>query len=273
MNSSVFKFKINKRLIRWFGEPLYPSYEAAMRDCVAQGYENEAIIQLIEQKATAYTTQLRQRPVTPHIENQNVFALLSLLQQLSTTRTVIRVIDFGGGGGGHYFDMRNLLDSKIKLHWTVVETTELAKVMQPFVTQELFFSDDLAKTIQNTPTIDLLYTAGTLQYTPAPYDFLKKMLDSGATYLFFNRQSLHRAETDLITVQRSLLSWHGSASTPITVPDTEIRYPHTNMSQVKFEKAIQQNYKILYTFDDASGVKVVNKAPIMGRSYVLIKGK
>lgn len=268
MNLNVLKYKINKRIIKILGDKSYNSYSEALKDCLSNGYENDAIMKLTKEKAILYRKNIANGQL-PHITNLNIFPLVSLINELSQDKTSLHIIDFGGADGGHYLLARQLLRKEISLNWQVVETAEMVKAMQAFKTNELSHSDNLDATIELTDKIDILYTSGTLQYTPNPYDFLEKMLNSGAEYLVFNRQSLNFNDHDLITIQRSLLSWHGSEDITTKFTDCAIRYPHTNMSLKKFEAMIQEKYTILYTYDDASGVKKVQNETIVGKSYVL----
>jgi putative methyltransferase (TIGR04325 family) len=276
LNLNVLKYKINKRIIQLFGDKHYETYSDALKDCVSNGYENDAIINLAKDKAKI-ARQAIADGVKPHILNLNISPLLALINELSTQHNTtqhntINIIDFGGADGGHYLMIRQLIRPDIRLKWTVVETVEMVKAMHVFATDELSFCDNLEGAIQKMGKIDILHTAGTIQYTPNPYQCVEKMLESGADYLIFNRQSLNQNDADLITIQRSLLSWHGSNDVKSAAfVDCEIRYPHTNISLKKFESMVQQNFSITYTYEDITGIKKVQKETIIGKSYVLKK--
>jgi putative methyltransferase (TIGR04325 family) len=268
---NVLKYKINKRIIQLFGDKQYASYSDALKDCISNGYENDAIINLAKDKAKA-ARQAMAECVKLHVLNLNIFPLFSLINELSTQHNSLNVIDFGGADGGHYLMIRQLIRPDIRLKWIVVETAEMVKAMRLFATDELSFCDNLEGAIQKMGKIDILHTAGTIQYTPNPYQCVEKMLESGADYLIFNRQSLNQSDADLITIQRSLLSWHGSNDVKSAAfVDCEIRYPHTNISLKKFEAMVQQNFSITYTYEDITGIKEVQKETIIGKSYVLKK--
>ncbi len=270
MNLNVLKYKINKRVIWLFGDKKYKNYSDALKDCFSKGYESNVVIDFVMEKAKRHRQMFNAS--TPNITNLNVLSLLSLINALAARNKTIRVIDFGGGDGGHYLQIRQLISEKITLNWQVVETSDMVKALQPFSTNELSFCDDLDEAIRKGEEIDIIYTAGTLQYTPNPYAFIEKMTQSSADYLIFNRQTLNANPLDLITIQRSLLSWHGSSDVSnVTFTDCEIRYPVTNMSVQKFEDIVQKKYALLYTFDDLSGMIKVRNEKIIGKSYVLKK--
>jgi putative methyltransferase (TIGR04325 family) len=271
MNINVLRYKISKRIHLLIGDRKYKTYADAMTNCLSKGYDNPAIVSLTTKKGLSYRQHI-ETCVTPHISDLNVFPLLALINNLSEKKDPINVIDFGGGDGAHYLQLRQLLNKNIGLKWQVVETPEMVKNMRVFTTNELSFSERLCQVIQNTPQIDILYTSGTLQYTSNLYDYIERMVNSNADFLVFNRLSLTINTDDVITIQRSLLSWHGArVVTDVKFVDKEVRYPHTNISIKKFEEMIQKKYAIVCTYDDDTGVKKVLNETIIGRSYILKK--
>jgi putative methyltransferase (TIGR04325 family) len=234
-----------------------------MKDCIEKGYENQMLIRFMKEKGIAARANLS--PI-PHL-NSSTLAIIAAIEKLNRNAQTITVIDFGGASGGHYLAVRPQIDKNIQLNWYVIETPALVAAFQAFETEELHFSSDLTRTLQSLSQVDLVHTSGTLQYTPEPYTFLQQLCEVKAMYKIFNRQSLNTADETLISVQRSLLSWHGQINANESFKDAEIRYPHTNMSVSEFERIIVQRHKILFTYDDATGIKKVNRMPIIGKSY------
>lgn len=271
MNLSIIRYKINKRLTFLFGEKNYKTYEEALLNTNnPNGYENEAISNSLKIKAKHFINKITDISETYHFENPNIFALSSLINALAINKTVLNIIDFGGINGGHYLEISKIVP-KVKFHWQVVETSEMVSKMKSFSDEYLTFSDDLDKVIFETKPIDIFYTSCTILYTPQPYEFLKKIINSGASYIVFNRQSLSKTDNDIIRIQNSLLSWHGSKQVLQNhFKDCVIQYPQTNMSVKKFETLIKDKYEILYTFTDNSGLltEQPNKN-LIGKSYVL----
>ena len=90
--------------------------------------------------------------------------------------------------------------------------------------------------------------------------------------MVFNRQSLTEGDLDVVTVQRSLLSWHGSAETGgVDFEDREVRYPHTSMQVKKMEEILRRGYDILYTFEDNTGFRKLRGERILGKNYVCVQ--
>jgi len=55
---------------------------------------------------------------------------------------------------------------------------------------------------------------------------------------------------------------------PSELPDRKVRYPYIFLQESTFYDAISENYDIVMTFDDSSGVFPVNDEPIVGVGLV-----
>lgn len=272
MNWEVLKFKISKRYYQFFGEKTYASYEAAMKDCSAQGYENDIITQFVKEKALKTRAEENKKNLN-HLYNPNLLSVLAIINLLKTTKKSINIIDFGGGDGGLFLHLKACIGDDFPINWYVVETPANVVAMKAFETEHLHFESDLAKLVQSLDSIDLIHTSCTLQYTHDPYFYLKEICHSKAQYIIFNRQILNNTGKDIISIQRSLLSWHGSKESIQNFKDCEVRYPHFNMAIQNFEKIITEKHKILLTYEDYTGFTEFNKrfAYNIGKSYCIVK--
>jgi hypothetical protein len=86
LNLNVLKYKINKRIIQLFGDKRYATYSDAIKDCVSNGYENDAIINLAKNKAKT-ARQVIADGVKPNVLNLNIFPLLALINELAQHNT------------------------------------------------------------------------------------------------------------------------------------------------------------------------------------------
>ncbi|PWT73117.1 MAG: hypothetical protein C5B59_14355 [Bacteroidetes bacterium] len=260
-------FRLRKKLKgKLKREMVYPTYEKALKFCSMKGYENDDIINTVKIKTTNYRKALRTAEYP--IINVGIMPILQAIHKLGIYHRRIVVFDFGGADGIYYLQSRKCLKHDIELLWCVVETAEMANAMKEFETDELKFFDSLSKAIEfcgHGP--DIFHTSSTIQYTLDPLYFLKQICNSEARYLVFNRQSLNRNNYSLITTQTSLLSWHGQGSLPANFDDKIVMYPHTNLSQTLFEEVLTEKYLIEFAYEDLSGVKNVNKEPIVGLCY------
>lgn len=140
--------------------------------------------------------------------------------------------------------------------------------MSGYRTDELFFSSSLQElSSKSTDKIDIVFTSGTIQYTAEPYSVLKDLINIGSRILIFNRQSLSLESFDIVSVQTSLLSWHGYGPAPADFTEQVVQYPHTSIQIKKFEEIVSEKYDVLYTYEETSGIKKVGKYKVAGKSY------
>jgi len=269
MNKLSLKlFTITKKIKnKLFKEDIFQSYKEALEKCSIKGYENEDVVSLVKAKAISYR-QIIEKEQYLKI-NPGVIALLEVAKRMPNIFGRIVIFDFGGADGIYYLQIRKCLPADIKILWCVIETAEMVSEMKDLETEELRFFESTKDALNysgHPPQI--FHTSGTIQYTPDPIFFISEICNSGANYLVFNRQSLTRNDRSIISIQTSLLSWHGEGTLPKGFKDRIIKYPHTNVSKSEFEKILLDKYKILYTYDDSSGVKMVNREDIIGLCYI-----
>lgn len=269
MHLVEYKLRRHPFFGRFFPAKLYKSYEEAIKDCSQKGYENEAIIELITQKRRRmaepqYADLLKQMPL-------GMILLANTILKVASEVGVktVRVIDFGGADGGHYLQVRRFVKQNIALQWIVVETPAMVAAMKEFETPELKFMDNFEQAIETLGGIDVFHTSGTLQSVPTPYAFLEKFCNTKVPFMVFNRQSLALGEKELVSVQLSLLSWHGWAAIKINMPDFVVKYPHTSIRKSRFEEIVGKHYDIITQFDENSGAYKIGNHKVMGISYVL----
>ncbi|MBV8255593.1 MAG: methyltransferase, TIGR04325 family [Chitinophaga sp.] len=262
MNFAVLSYKLRKKFLK---EKIYQSYAEASANCSDKLYENKEIVHLVASKANNLVSN--HKPINP-----GALAILELANKIYIQQpdTPITVIDFGGGDGDYYHTTRLLLSSFIKMKWIVVETPAMTAAMQANQTQELFFVSSLEKALEIANKVNIVFTSGTIQYTPDPQQTVTDLCKVQADYLVFNRQSLSEETFNIISIQSSPLSWHGSGSTlPDAFTEKIVRYPHTSLKRELFEQTLRtNNYHIVYTFAESTGIKKVNNLQISGISYV-----
>lgn len=271
MHLMAYKLRRHPFFGRFFPAKLYKSYEDAIKDCSQKGYENEAIIELVVQKRRRmglpqYADLLKQIPLGMILLTNTILKAAS-----ESALKTVRVIDFGGGDGGHYLQVRRFLQRNIALEWIVVETPAMVAAMKEFETPELKFMDNFEQAIETFGGIEVFHTSGTLQSVPTPYAFLEKFCNAKAPFMVFNRQSLALGDKELVSVQLSLLSWHGWAAIKVNLPDFVVKYPHTSIRKSRFEEIVSKYYDVVNRFDENSGAYKIGNHKVMGISYVLAR--
>ena len=240
----------------------YTSYEAALADCAGRGYEDSDLIAVVRHKTQAYRDALGSALLTP----DDACSLCALLASIQSPE--IHVLDFGGACGVHYFLARAVLPLSYALRWFVVETPAMAKAGASLATAELMFSSDLRHAAESLGRVDLLHISGSLQYASDPRRFLGQLLALRATHIVFNRLGLSRGPQDVVVVQESQLSENGPGPMPGGLRDRTVRYPATYLQESAFYDALRQNYEVILTFEESSGVFRIAQQPIIVRGLL-----
>jgi putative methyltransferase (TIGR04325 family) len=238
------------RRARKRGSKLYPSYREAALACSKYGYEQEALIHVICEKTKRYRDLLKtQQPL--EIDAANVRTPLGLSLALKSNE--LRVIDFGGACGSHYFVAKALLRDQVKLQWYVVETSGMAGKGKELENDELRFFNNLSVARTEIGQVDLVHSSGTLQYVSDPYETLKDLVDCKAQYVFLTRLGLTIGERDLISVQESRFSENGPGVLPDGMIDGIARYPIFVARKSRVEEILAARYEIRIQFHEDQG--------------------
>lgn len=228
----------------------YDTYEDALRSS-GRGYETSELVDVIVLKTKTNGNKIFDNLSLNSSGLSSLSALLYLGQQFKT----INVIDLGGSTGLLYHMMRPFLDNNTRLNWCVVESAALAaKSKEVFTTSELRFSDDLEQAIKEAGDLHLVICSGVIQYLPKPYQALETLAASNSRYLLFSRMCFSKRTTDVIILQKSMLSANGYGPLPAGYQDKESYYPQTSIQKEKFLQIFSDQYKATFTFSDDSGV-------------------
>lgn len=243
----------------------FSTYEDAMKECGAHGYETDALVEVVFRKTVAFRDALRDFPL--EMSASDTLALFALGLALRGTAP-ITVLDFGGACGAHYFRMRALFGPDVRLRWQVVETPAMARRAGALQTNELSFSDSLAEAGKSLGRIDIVYSSGTLQCVPNPHETLRQLISCRAPCLVLPRLGLSETAADVITVHEARLSDNGPGPLPVGMPDGTTRYPFTFPARHAIEASLMKDYEVILRVPDPSGVYPVNEEPLAGAGYV-----
>ena len=241
----------------------YSSYEQALKHCDTNAYEEKELIEVIFKKTKAFKLSLQTKPV--NIPETAAFSLLSAINPIIENEAKqINVLDFGGACGAHYFHLRTLIHSKLKLNWAIVETPTMVEYAKQLETDELSFYHDFQEAAHKLGNIDLLHTSGTLQCVDNPGTYLNAILNCNAKWVLFNRVGVNKIDRDVITIHTSKLSWNGIGELPEGYTDRWIKYPFIFSSEKWFLSKIKEKYDIIAKFNDVSGMYDVKGEKIIG---------
>ena len=249
------------------GKTTYANYAEALSACSKDGYENQKVVDVVVQKTISYRDSLAARPAL--VDATNAYSLIAVLLSMVPGKT-IRVVDFGGAAGAHYFLARSILPESIELNWVVVETPAMAqRAGLALGNQELRFSKDLQEAESILGQVDLVHTSGTLQCVPEPYEQLRQLINIQAEYMLLNRLGVTQGDHEVITIHRSQLSWNGPGPMPSGVRDGEISYPFTFPQESVIREMIRGSYTEIAEFEDNSGIFPVGAEPIVGMALLV----
>ena len=241
------------------------TYTEAQKACYSAGYEDFDIVDVVFEKTKLVRDQMLSRkfPLSDSAA-QSLLAVLYSLQQ-SERHKQIKVIDFGGACGAHYFQVRPFLLPDIRLDWMVVETPAMVKKAKSFETGELRFVASTLEAKEKFQRFDLLHSSGALQYVPDPQTTIQEFIACESTYLFLNRLALSASET-FITIQESFLSANGPGALPYGFNDRVCRYPVTYFPKSRLVELLSQNYQAIIEIQDTKAV--INEKELLMNSCI-----
>ncbi len=211
---------------------VYSSYEAAIKQ--ADGFEDPALTKVVVAKGKIFASNL--------VNNKNIdlMALRSVLGVASAlTSKTLKVVDFGGAAGAHYFIAKSILGKEIIIDWRVVETPAMANeaIKQGLQNDELSFYSSIESATCGEE-FDLVFASSSVHYTPRPYDVIRSLLSVKSKKFVLTRTAISNSEKVLL--QKSTLSGNGIGPIPeeLSLKDKTISYPVTVLSKNKVEDVL-----------------------------------
>lgn len=170
--------------------------------------------------------------------------LASLLKAAIESNNILRVLDFGGALGSHYFQNKEFL-KPIKIErWTVVEQSHYVDIGSEQIADGIL---NFAHSINDITDANALILSGVLQYLADPYNWLEKFLDKKIPYIILDRTAFSTEGRDRLTLQK--------------VPPEiyEATYPAWFLNKDKVFSMIQNKYELIAEFQDT--IDVVKEIP------------
>jgi len=196
----------------------FPDFAAALATC-GDGYADADLAEVIAFKA--------EQPLNPQaiLPEQAINSLVGVgLTAAEITARPLCVLDFGGGGGFHYFHVANA--TRAALRWAIVETPVMAACAARVSRGRFEVHTALADAARSLGAVHLVHTSSALQYLPDPLATLAELAALRAPHFLLARFPLWHGPM-LFSVQTSPLSANGIGPMPPGIVDREIRYPVT----------------------------------------------
>jgi len=241
--------RLNRSHCLYEPQDLFESYEDALAVCKS-GYEEDDLVNVVYEKTRLYRDLLLvQHPFVAEITSLRTLIALSL----AIRGNELKVIDFGGACGAHYFLSKSVFGKRINLRWHVVETPKMVSKAVGLEDGQLKFYDDLQKAKLAIGHADLVFSSGALQYVPRPYEFIEQLIECSADNIFITRVGLSTFPKEVVIVQKSNLSANGPGPMPQGMRDEVVQYPATFVRKDRFEEILGQNYSLDILFNEDKG--------------------
>ena len=242
----------------------YPDYASALQMCGA-GYEDRHLAEVTLAKTQAIlSSDLRQALHPP-----NADATLTGISLLPGKD--LRVLDFGGSFGPHYFLAKQSVPKRYR--WAVVETEAIVSLGEQIANDELRFFPTIEAAYAWLGGIDLVHASGSLQYTPDPMSALAALVALRAPYLAITRSAVSLGR-ECVTIQVSLLSGNGPVGgLSRGVEDRIVRCPRTFMAKTDFTGMLDPHYRVIYqSWDDREGPLTADGLELcLGDNFVFVR--
>jgi putative methyltransferase (TIGR04325 family) len=222
--------------------PLPAAPDESLQLQTLHGYEADRLVDVVFVKTAALIG--RDISDLPGAER----TMLGVLFAATETRSrPLRVLDFGGACGFHYFAAQRL---NVPKPWAVVESPAMAARASSLETDELRFFSTIDTASNWLGGVDLMHSSGTLQYIPGPFEMLDRLLALSAPVILWSRMALTEgaAETSIAT---STLSANGPGPMPAGIKDAVVNYSITRLPRTEFLGA-HRNYRLVAEFGEAS---------------------
>ena len=205
----------------------YETYEAALAD--ADSYEDPLLTELVAAKGKQFAENLQS---TNELDYSHLRILLALVG--SPTSQPLRILDFGGGSGTHYWVAKKLLGESVELDWRVVETPAMVEAVKRYelANNELTFYSNVQDATAGV-TFDAVYASSSIHYTPEPYKTLEELCNVSSRRLIITRTPI--ADHEIILLQESRLRDNGPGQLPQSmesiVGQKTVSYPISILSE------------------------------------------
>jgi putative methyltransferase (TIGR04325 family) len=246
-------------------QKIYPSFNSALAEC-GDAYNDPDIAKVIAFRTAGWNRNFEDKLWPDNVAN----TLLAVgIAAANLTERPLRVLDFGGGCGIHYFTARSAFTLPLK--WAIVETPVMLEHAAPMGAKGNFeVYDEITQAASSLGRVDLVIASGAIQYTPDPMASLDALIALGAPYFALARFPAW-AEQTTVGIQSDLLSNHLNGLVPGMPPNITDRIVKCPITFVKFGrvKAIfQEAYNHVLTVSAPTGDYEVLGKKLLGTALI-----
>lgn len=224
------------------------------------GYDDNQLIEIIYNKTLQYIETLNSGSTKLVLDAHHLFLLMVI--SLINKRDKIRVLDFGGAFGTHYFIAKRIFKD-FDFEWTVVELPEVIKLGKPLENHELSFLDIQGDFDTVIGDFDLVLTSATLQHMPVPEQTLSFLAKHRAPYFALLRLGLTPSVDDLWTIHKAHFKDCGPGKPIANCPNKVAAFTFCMMSENKVDNLLS-DYELSISNNDMSGTIHVPDKTVSG---------
>lgn len=217
-------------------------------------YEDVFLSNLIISKCLIFSKEI-QLENFQFSENQ----LRLLIPFAFTKKNNLRIIDFGGSAGTHFFIINTLIGKNRNLDWRIVENSQLVNLSSKISHKGLSFFDSISKARLNFSKPDIGIASSVFEYVPEPMVSLSEFLSVGCDIIYLTRTCLNVEHEVFCGVQTSNLKNNGPGGLPEGIRDQSVSYPIKISPLSDFIREIEKNYEIIFTVIEKSAVHKIGK--------------
>jgi putative methyltransferase (TIGR04325 family) len=228
--------------------PMYATYAEASAACGSAYEDDEQIADVVVLKTERFIEDLKNGPLPLDVALARTMLGLACV---ASGDGVVRVLDFGGAAGYHYFLARRLLPASTRLDWRVVETPYICARAGSLAPGELQFHptiEEATATWGRPPS--LVFASGVLQCLSDPPAVARQLVDVGADVMVITRTALTSDGMRGAIIQTSKLSYNGPGPMPPGIADRPLLFPTVLIPREELESILESRYTIV-----ASGVE------------------
>jgi len=245
------------------GTKVFASHAEALALC--GGYEESDLLDVIAAKTQIFRDRAEQHAAV--VSESDLHSLLALTTSaMATEATSVRVLDFGGACGAHYYNLRRLMP-RHELRWAIVETPGMAERANGLAAGNSWpsaFSSVADATRALGGSVDLVHASGALQCTPDPQAALATLLEVRAPVLLLTRGAVTRGDRDVVAILESSLAANGPGPLPPHFQDRPLSFPFVFVSRERLLARLHAAYRRIVLLPDHTGHFPIDQEPVEG---------
>lgn len=250
-----------KKIIQLFTPPvliiffkiIYSKLKSINNISIINDYNDIELTGMVIKKNLIFKTNLDLNKTIDLAALRSVFGLCI---SLVGNKKKLTVLDFGGGGGYHYFLSKLIFNQEF--NWNIVETKNMVSEAKKHINNnELFFYDSIEKAIDGNKKFDLFFASSSFQYCDNQNEILDQILNLEPQYLFFTKTPFSNDEEIIGESQLSKFSDNGPGPLPKGYNDFVISYPIFIMNFNSFISKLKIKYELKFQINEESnGFKI-----------------